>query len=223
MSSFYSEGTHPVPPARRGTLNVQHPPLPSEMWHKTHQVRNSEGKLEFSPELAPSAHQYSLNSSRISVPFKDPSKGLPNTCKALEGGTEAVMGSESPGFCGITLMSGPRWECARSQSAALNLPKMEQITTALLFNNGDAAWRLQIPASNAPKGARRSWAGGTGAPRWKTRPASIWSLWIGLLILFFLVLLLLLYSRLGRNSALENVWLATNHLRGKGGWCYFYS
>lgn len=33
------------------------PPLPSEMWHKTQQVRNSEGKLEFSPELAPSAHR----------------------------------------------------------------------------------------------------------------------------------------------------------------------
>lgn len=68
----------------------------------------------------------------------------------------AVVGSESYGFCGIMLISGPRWECARSQRAALNLPKMEQITTALLFNNGDAAWRLQIPASNAPKGARRS-------------------------------------------------------------------
>lgn len=132
--------------------------------------------------------QYSLNSSRISDPFKDPSKGLPN--QYLQGtgrGTEAVMGSEPPGFCGIMLISGPHWECARSQSAALNLPKMEQITTALLFNNGDAAWRLQIPASNAPKGARRSWAGGTGAPSWKTRPASIWSLWLGLLILFFLV------------------------------------
>lgn len=53
------------------------------------------------------------------------------------------------------LISEQCWERARSQRAALNLPKMEQITSALLFNNGDAARRLQIPTSNAPKWAKQ--------------------------------------------------------------------
>lgn len=151
----------PLQGTRRATLNMQHAPLasPAEMWQETHQVRNSKGKLEVSPELLPSAHRdpiFIKFIQNIFVPFKDPSKGPPITCKAREGGTVAATGSESYGFCGIMLISGPCWECARSQRAALNLPKMEQITTALLFNNGDAAWRLQIPASNAPEGERRS-------------------------------------------------------------------
>lgn len=217
----------PLQGTRRGALNMQRPPPSPASRNMTWNPsgRELKGKTEVSPELVPSAHRNPIFIKLIQnifVPCKDPSKGLPITCKAREGGTVAVMGSESYGFCGIMLISGPRWECARSQRAALNLPKMEQITTALLFNNGDAAWRLQIPASNAPKGARRSRCWGTVAPRWKTRPTSFWCLWTGPLILFFLLFFFIILSQTCQEFCSRKC-LISYHLRGKGGLCYFYS
>lgn len=81
--------------------------------------------------------------------MKYPAKDLTLSARHGAGGTVAVAGSEFYGFCGITLISEPYWERARSQRAALNLPKMEQITAALLFNNGHTAWRGQTPSSSS--------------------------------------------------------------------------
>lgn len=113
--------------------------------------------------------------------MKYPAKDLTLSARHGAGGTVAVAGSEFYGFCGITLISEPYWERARSQRAALNLPKMEQITAALLFNNGDTAWRGQIHPA-APRGAEQPSAAGQDTEhRWgpqggKRGPASLWSL-----------------------------------------------
>lgn len=77
----------------------------------------------------------------MSLPCEVPQKRTPS---AREGITVAILDTEYYGFCGIMLISELYRECARSQRAALNLPKMEQITTVLLFNNRAAAWRLPM-------------------------------------------------------------------------------
>lgn len=132
--------------------------------------------------------------------MKYPSRGLH---LRGEGGTVAASDSEFYGFCGIMLISELHWECARSRRVALNLPKMEQITTALLFNNGAAAWRLQISASSAAQRAGRpgqvlrgclTLCRGSRGKRvciWvPLGPLAFGSLRVGLLILFSLLFLL---------------------------------
>lgn len=85
---------------------------------------------------------------------EEPQKRTP---PARERITTAVLDTEFYGFCGIMLISELYRECARSQRAALNLPKMEQITTAPLFNNRAAAWRLPIHQAELCNGRAGSW------------------------------------------------------------------
>lgn len=213
----------PLQGTGRGTLNMQHPPLPSpaEMWHETHQVRNSkeswQSLLNWFPQHTET--QNSLNSSRISLsPSRTPVKDFPLPARHGKGEQVAVVGPESYEFCGIMLISGPRWECARSQRAALNLPKMEQISTALLFNDGNAAWRLQIPASNAPKrdpGAGVPWLpGGQGQPHFGL---SEWDSYYCSFCFFFY------YYIPDSQKFCSRKCLISYHLGGKGGLFYFYS
>lgn len=201
----------PLQGTRKGALNMQRPPLPlpAEIWHETHQVGNSKGKLKSLLNWFPqhTETQYSLNSSRISLsPARTPAKDFPLPARHGKGKQWQPWALNLMDFVELCSSQGRVGNVPGAKELHLICLKWSRLPllSCLIMEMQPGDYRFQqatLQKEPGDPGAGVLWlpGGKHDQPHFGVSELDPW-------YCSFCFFFLLFYPRLVRNSVLENVW-----------------